>query len=83
MGKPLAQQPGRNTLEGVDQSGQGDIGRIVDQQVDMVMFAIELDQFRAEAVAHLDRDHFAACQEFVGDTPRRYLVVETGCAWRL
>jgi hypothetical protein len=63
----LAQQPSGDAFERVDQRRECDLGRVVNQQVDVVVLAVELDQFGTEAVAHLDHDFFTAAQEFVGE----------------
>ena len=44
VAKLLAQQPRRDTLERSDQIGQGYLGRIVDQQMHVIVFAVELYQ---------------------------------------
>ena len=44
VAKLLAQQPRRDTLERSDQIGQGHLGRVVDQQVYVIVFAVELHQ---------------------------------------
>jgi len=41
-GELAAQMPGRHALEGVDQPRQGDARRVVHEQVDVVVFAVEL-----------------------------------------
>lgn len=63
----LAQQPGRDALEGVDQLGELDLGRVVHEQVDMVLFAVELLQLGFEVGAHLSHDLLAARQHLVGE----------------
>ena len=63
----LAQEPGGYALEGVDQGRQGDLGREADEQMDMVVFAVELHQFASEAGAHLAHDLFAAGQHRLGE----------------
>ena len=63
----LAQQPSGDAFERVDQRRECDLGRVVNQQTDMVVLAVELDQLGAEAVAHLDHDFFTAAQYLVGE----------------
>ena len=50
--KLLAKQSRRDALERCDQIGQSHLGRIVDQQMHMVVFAIELHQLRIKILAH-------------------------------
>ena len=52
VSKLFAQHPRRNPLERSDQIGQGHLGRVVDQQMHMVMFAVELHQLSLKILAH-------------------------------
>ena len=56
----LTQASGRDALEGVDEPGQGERRWIVDQEVDVVGFAVELAQLGAEVRADLAHDLFTA-----------------------
>src|SRR5512132_1798807 len=55
VGELLPQPPGRDALEAVDEPGQCDGWGKVDQQVDVLGLAVELDQFAAEVLT--DRPH--------------------------
>ena len=47
----LPEPAGGDALEGADQAGQGDPGRVVHEQVDVVGFAVELAELGAEVRA--------------------------------
>src|SRR2546425_10181252 len=64
-GELLAYAAGGDALEAVDQFRDGDLGRVVHQEVDVIAFAVELLQLRLEVLAHLAHDLFAACQHLV------------------
>ena len=49
--KLLAKHPRRDTLERSDQIGQGHLGRIVDQQMYVIVFAVELHQLGIKILA--------------------------------
>jgi len=51
IAKLLAQQPRRHTLERSDQSGQGHLGWIVDQQMYVIVLAVELHQLGIKILA--------------------------------
>ena len=51
VAKLLAQQPRRDALERSDQSGQGYFGRVVDQQMHVVVVAVELHQLGIKILA--------------------------------
>src|SRR5690349_13500896 len=53
FGELLPHPPGGDTLEAVDQAGDGDLGRDVDRQVDVVGLAVELGRFALEAGADI------------------------------
>jgi len=55
-GELLPHPPGRHALEGVDQPRQGDLGREVHQQVNVVRLAVELAELALEAGAHVPHD---------------------------
>jgi hypothetical protein len=61
---------GGDALEAVDQLGDGDLRRVVHQEVDVIAFAVELLEFRFEVLAHLAHDLFAACQHLVVEDVR-------------
>ena len=50
---PLAEPPGRDAFEGVHQRRDGHLGRVLDQQMHMVVFPVALDQDGPEVLAHL------------------------------
>lgn len=52
----FSQQPGRHTFERSDQAGQGHLGRVVDQQMHMIMFAVELHQLSLKVLADAGQD---------------------------
>ena len=54
-------------LRGADQPGQRHFGRVVHEQVDVVVFAVELDQFGLEVRAHGAHGFFASCEDSVGE----------------
>jgi hypothetical protein len=60
QGNSWSQAPGGDTLEGAYESGDGDRGRVVHEQVDVIAFAVELPQLRAEVGAHVAHDLFTA-----------------------
>jgi hypothetical protein len=62
-GEFLAERAGGDALEGADEPGQGDLRRVADEEVDVVGFAVELAEFRAE-VPH---DLLAAGQGLSGE----------------
>ena len=47
-GELLPYPAGGDALEAVDQFGDGNLGRVVHQQVDVIAFAVELLQLRLE-----------------------------------
>ena len=55
-GTPAASAATGHALEAVDQLGQGDLGWEVDEQVDVVVLAVELDQLGLEVGAHRPHD---------------------------
>ena len=65
-GELLPQAPGGDSLEGADESGDGDL-RLVHGQVDVIAFGVELPQFRVEVGAHVAHDLFAAPKDLVGE----------------
>ena len=52
VGELVAHPPAGHAFEAVDQLRQGDLGREVDEQVDVVVLAVELDQFGFEVDAN-------------------------------
>jgi hypothetical protein len=54
-------------LRGVDQPGDGHLGWEVDEQVYVVVLAVELDQLGGEVGAHVLRDVFHPAQVPVGE----------------
>lgn len=54
--KLLAQQPRRNALERSDQIRQRYLGRVVDEQMDVVVFAVELHQLSIKILTHACQD---------------------------
>ena len=51
VSKLFAQHPRRNPLERSDQIGQGHLGRVVQQQVNVIVFAVELHQLSIKILA--------------------------------
>src|SRR6266568_6687838 len=66
-GELLAQPAGGDAFEGADEAGQGDLGRVVHEQVHVIGFAVELAEFRAEVRADLPHDLLAAGQDLPGE----------------
>jgi len=50
---PLAEPPGGHSLEGVHQRRNRDLGRVLDQQVHVIILAVALREHRAEVLADL------------------------------
>lgn len=48
----LAQHPGADALHGVDDAGDGLLGRVLDQEVDMIGLAVQLQQHAAKFLGH-------------------------------
>jgi len=48
----FAYHPARNTFETIDQRRYGNLWRVIDQQVNMIIFAIELNEFRLKVSAN-------------------------------
>src|SRR5260370_25398731 len=66
-GELLSQPPGGDALKGADQAGQGNPGRVVHEQVDVVGLAVELAQFGAEVRAHVPHDFLTAAQDLASE----------------
>ena len=47
-GRSLRRQAARHTLEAVHEVGDGNLGRIFDQQADVIVLSVHLDQLRFE-----------------------------------
>ena len=56
VGPFLAQQTAGDALEAVHEVGDGDLGRVLHQQVDMIILAVHLDQLRLEVGADPGED---------------------------
>ncbi|GGN57057.1 hypothetical protein GCM10011579_018920 [Streptomyces albiflavescens] len=59
------------------------LGRVVDEQVDVVLFAVELFQLGFEVDADLSHDLFGAVSMASVNASRRYLVTKSKWTWRL
>jgi len=44
----LSEKARRHTLEAIDERREGDLGRVICEQVNMIVLAIKLDKFRLE-----------------------------------
>src|SRR5690554_5992518 len=66
-GELVPEPPRRDTFEAVHQLGDGHLRGVVDKQVDVVVFAVELDQFGVEVAAHVTHDLFGSGQDLVGE----------------
>lgn len=66
-GEFLPQATGGDAFETVDQCGPGQAGRVVHEQVHVVVLAIELAQLRAQAGAHVPQDLLAAALDLIGE----------------
>ena len=56
VGAFLAQQAAGHTLEAVHEVGNGDLGRVLDQQMYIIVFAVHLDQLSLEIGADIGED---------------------------
>lgn len=54
--KLLPQHPRRYALERCDEIGQGHLGRVVEQQMDVIVFAVELHQLGLEISANAGKN---------------------------
>jgi hypothetical protein len=54
-------------FQAVRQLGDGDLGRVVDEQVEVIVFAVELAEFGFEVGAYLARDLLAPGEHGVGE----------------
>ncbi len=61
-GELRSQSAGRYALEAVHQRGDGHPGRVIDKQVHVIVFAVELAQRGAEVTADLPHDVLAAAE---------------------
>lgn len=73
----LAEPAGTDALERVDQFGELRLRRVVHEQVDVVLFAVELFQLGLEVCADLPHDLFGAGQHGVGERFTPVLVTKT------
>ena len=79
-GELLTEPPGGDALEGADQPGHGDFGRVVHEQVDVVAFPVELPSSVLKSV-HTSRMTSSQRRRISSvNGPRRYLGVKTKCA---
>lgn len=62
-----SQIPGRDTFQAVHQFRHCDLGRVVDEEVNVVGFAVELGEFGLETPAHPRHDLFAAAEHRVSE----------------
>ena len=65
----LSEHPGGNTLEAVDQFGELDLRRVIDQNVNVVVFTFERSEFNIEVVADFLHHFFENVQSFAGKDP--------------
>ena len=56
VGALFAQQSTGHALEAVHEVGDGDLGRVLDQQMHVIVLAVHLDQLRLEVGAGLGED---------------------------
>ncbi|GAA1175625.1 hypothetical protein GCM10009654_36020 [Streptomyces hebeiensis] len=70
VGELLPQAPGGDSLEGADESGGSGLGRVVHEQVDVIAFAVELPQLRAESVHASRMMHDATTPADAGIPPQ-------------
>jgi hypothetical protein len=76
VSKLLAHQPTRDTFEAVHQRGKRNLWRVIDQEMDMILFAVELHQGRIEACADGSEDAFKALHVFLAKHPAPVLCHE-------
>jgi hypothetical protein len=72
VGELLPQPPGRDALQAIDEPGQCDGRGKVDEQVDVLGLAVELDQFAAEVLT--DRRMITSMRS-------RWMAVNIGCRY--
>jgi hypothetical protein len=65
LGVVAAHNSGRDALEAVDEVGHGDLGRVVDDKVDVVGVPVELGQLSAEVGADFPEDRPEVAQVLV------------------
>ena len=57
----------------------GDLGRVVHQQVDVIVLTVELNQFRLEVGTDAGEYPVQVIEDFLVNTSRQYLVTKTKC----
>ena len=62
-----SQYPAGCSFEAVDERAQGDLGRIGDEQVHVVVFPVEFDEFAFEVSAYLVHDLFHVFEHGLGE----------------
>src|SRR5699024_11067057 len=67
LGELPAHVPAGDALQGVDQPGECHLGRVDDQEVHVVGFAVELHQFGLEVGAHVPADLLQSGQVRAGE----------------
>ena len=73
LGVVAAHNSGRDALEAVDEVGHGDLGRVVDDKVDVVGVPVELGQLSAEVGADFPEDRPEVAQVLVVEHRRAVL----------
>jgi hypothetical protein len=66
-GELLSQPAGGDALERADQAGQGNPGRVVHEQADVVGLAVDFARFGAEVCAYVPPDLLIAAQDLAGE----------------
>ena len=77
VGSFLSQHSAGYTLERVDQIGYSDLRRILDQQVDVVVFSVHLDKFSFKVGANVVNSIRSRLMESPSNTRYRYFVTKT------
>lgn len=73
---PLAQHPGRHTLQRVHQPSEPHGRRKLNQQVDVIVLAVELHQGDPEVVTRFTHGPFAGCEHGTSEHPTSVLGYE-------
>src|SRR5690606_30797752 len=64
---PFADHPAGNAFQAIDQRRDSHLGRVVHQQVDVIVLAVELHQFRLEVGADAGEDVTQVVEDFLGE----------------
>ena len=65
--RAFSKQPGRNELKGIDEPGDGKLGRIADEQVHVIVFPVKFLELCTHLGAYLLAGHFYVLAHAVRD----------------